>query len=72
MKQRVLSGVVLTLFAAAVILFDRVFPLALNIAVGLISAAAVEELARALGLQRKWFLYAPSLLAAAAAPFCND
>lgn len=72
MKQRVLSGVVLTLFAAAIIVFDQVFPLALNIAVGFISAAAVEELARALELQRKWFLYAPSLLAAAAAPFCGD
>lgn len=71
MKQRVLSGVVLTLFAAAIVVFDQIFPLALNIAVALISAAAVDELARALGLQRKWFLYGPSLLAAAAVPFCD-
>ena len=40
MKQRVLSGVVLTLFAAAIVVFDQIFPLALNIAVALISAAA--------------------------------
>ncbi|WP_322169923.1 phosphatidate cytidylyltransferase [Acutalibacter caecimuris] len=72
MKQRVLSGVVLTLFAAAIVVFDQIFPLALNIAVALISAAAVEELARALELQRKWFLYMPSLAAAAVVPFCKD
>ncbi|WP_243111212.1 phosphatidate cytidylyltransferase [Acutalibacter sp. 1XD8-33] len=70
--QRVLSGIVLGLFAVAVIVFDRIFPLALNIAVALISLAAVEELARALGLQRKWFLYLPSLAASAVVPFCSD
>ncbi len=72
MKQRVLSGVILTAFLAAIVVFDRIFPLALNIAVALISAAAVEELGRALGLQRKWFLIAPSLVAAAAVPFCSE
>lgn len=71
MKQRVISGAVLTAFMVAIVVFDQIFPLALNIAVGLISAAAVEELARALGLQRKWFLYMPSLAAAAAVPFCD-
>ncbi len=72
MKQRVLSGVVLTLFAAAIVVFDQIFPLALNIAVALISLMAVDELARALELQRKWFLYMPSLAAAAALPFCAE
>ena len=72
MKQRVISGAVLTAFLAAIVVFDRIFPLALNIAVGLVSVAAVEELAKALDLQRKWFLYLPSLAAAAAAPFCES
>lgn len=72
MKQRVLSGVVLTAFLAAIVVFDKIFPLALNIAVALISLAAVDELGRALDLQRKWFLIGPSLLAAAAVPFCSQ
>lgn len=54
MKQRVLSGAILVVFFAAVIVFNRSFPLALNIVVALISATAVLELIRALGLLRKW------------------
>ena len=50
MKQRVLSGAILVVFFAAVIVFNRSFPLALNIVVALISATAVLELIRALGL----------------------
>lgn len=69
--QRVLSGVVLALFLIAIVVFDQIFPLALNIAVAIISLAAVDELVRALGLQRKWFLYVPSMAAAAAMPFCG-
>lgn len=69
--QRVLSGAVLTLFLIAVVVFDQIFPLALNIAVAVVSLAAVDELVRALELQRKWFLYMPSLAAAAVIPFCN-
>ena len=53
MKQRVLSGAILVVFFAAVIVFNRSFPLALNIVVALISATAVLELIRALGLLRK-------------------
>ena len=71
MKQRILSGAILVLFCAAVVVFNQSFPLALTIVVALISAAAVFELVKALGLTRKWFLCAPSLLAAAAIPFCN-
>ena len=48
MKQRVISGAVLTAFLAAIVVFDRIFPLALNIAVGLVSLAAVEELENAI------------------------
>lgn len=56
MKQRILSGAVLVAFFAAIIVFNQSFPLALNIAVALISAASIFELTKALGLARKWFL----------------
>lgn len=71
MKQRILSGAILVLFFAAVIVFNRSFPLALTIAVALISAAAVAELIKALGVTRKWFLAGPSLITAAVIPFCD-
>lgn len=72
MKQRVMSGVIIGSFLAAVVVFDGIFPLALNIAVALVSAAAVAELGKALGLERKWFLFLPSLIAAVAVPFCDQ
>ena len=72
MKQRILSGAILVLFFAAIVLFNQSFPLALNIVVALISVTAVFELVKALGLGRKWFLAAPALLAAALVPFCKD
>ena len=71
MKQRILSDAVLVAFFAAIIVFNQSFPLALNIAVALISAASIFELTKALGLARKWFLVVPSLAAAAAVPFCG-
>jgi len=71
MVQRVLSGIVLAVFMVAIVVFDQIFPLALNIAVAVISLAAVHELATALWLQKKWFLFLPSLAAAAVVPFCN-
>lgn len=72
MKQRILSGAVLVLFFAAIILFNQSFPLALNIVVALISAAAVFELTKALGLGGKWFLFLPAVATAAAVPFCSE
>ena len=71
MKQRILSGAILALFFAAIVLFNQSFPLALNIVVALISVTAVFELVKALGLARKWFLAAPALAAAALVPFCK-
>ena len=71
MKQRVLSGIVLALFLGAVVVCNGIFPLALNIAAAIISLAAVDEVGKALGLRRKWFLFMPSLAAAAAVPFCG-
>ena len=72
MRQRILSGAVLVLFFAALVVFNRSFPLGLNIVVALISATSVFELVKALDLSRKWFLCGPSLLTAAAVPFCNN
>ncbi len=71
MKQRVLSGTILVVFLAAVIVFDQSFPLALNIAVALIAAAAAYEIGKAVGLEKEPALFLPSLAAAAAVPFCN-
>lgn len=71
MKQRIISGAVLILFCAAIIVFGTSFPLALNIAVGLISFACLYELIKAMELQKKWFLSLPALLAAAAVPFAG-
>lgn len=69
MKQRIISGAVLILFCAAIIVFGSSFPLALNLAVAIISLACVYELIKAMGLEKKWFLSLPALLAAAAVPF---
>ena len=41
MKDRVLSGVTLVAFFMAIVVFNRSFPLALNIAIAFISALAV-------------------------------
>ena len=71
MRQRILSGAVLVLFVAAVVVFNSSFPLGLNLVVALVSGAAVFELVKALGLSRKWFLCGPSLVTAAAIPFCS-
>ena len=43
MKDRVFSGASVVIFFLAIIVFNRSFPLALNIAVALISALAVYE-----------------------------
>ena len=43
MKQRILSGAILALFFAAIVLFNQSFPLALNIVLALISGTAVFE-----------------------------
>lgn len=69
MKQRIVSGAVLVVFVAAITLFDKLFPLALNIAVALISAAATFELAKALGMEKKSVFLLSSMITAALAPF---
>lgn len=68
MKQRILSGAILIIFLAAVVVFNRSFPMALNIAVALISLLAVHELIKAMGMHHRYFLVGPSILTAAAVP----
>lgn len=46
MKDRVLSGVTLVAFFMAIVVFNRSFPLALNIAIAFISALAVLKSSR--------------------------
>lgn len=72
MKQRVLSGVLLAVLFLAIVVFNQSFPLALNIVAAAISAIAVFELAKALGLEKKWFLLLPALATAAAVPFSGE
>lgn len=61
MKNRVISGFVLVLFLAAVVVFNVGFPPALNIAIALISMLAVHEIIQALGVSKQYFLVIPSL-----------
>ena len=69
MKDRIISGVLLVAFFLAIVIFNTSFPLALNIAIALISAVSVFEVLKALGLDRKLFVMVPSMLAAFAVQF---
>lgn len=71
MKQRIISGAVLILFCAAVVLFDQSVPVLLNIVVGVISTACVFELLKAMELLRTWQLSSAALLLSFAVPFCT-
>lgn len=70
-KQRILSGAVIILFAAAIVLFNESFPMGLNIAIVLIAGVSIWELLTALGIQKKLFLVWPSLTAAVLIPFAS-
>ena len=69
LKSRVISASILILFIAAVVVFNDIFPLALNIAVAAISFLGVIEIVKALGLSQKLVLLLPSLAFAAITPF---
>lgn len=71
MKDRVFSGVILVVFLLAIVVFNKSFPLALNIAIALISAVAVYEVIKAIGLDRRWYIIIPSVLAAIVVQFVN-
>lgn len=69
MKDRVFSGVVLVAFLMAIVLFNTSFPLALNIAVGFISAVSVYEVIKAIGLGGRWYVIVPSMITALVVQF---
>lgn len=69
MKDRVLSGFILVVFFLAIIVFNHSFPLALNIAIALISAVAVYEIIKALGLSSRWYITLPSVVTAIVVQF---
>lgn len=69
MVTRILSGAILVLFVAAIVVFNSSFPLALNIVVAVISSWAVMELFGAMGMAKRYTFLVPSLLCAVALPF---
>jgi phosphatidate cytidylyltransferase len=69
LKARTASAFTLTFFLTAIVIFNSLFPLALNIAIALVSVLAVYEIISALGLAKKIILLIPSLIFAAALPF---
>ncbi len=68
MKARIISGTALVVLFAAIVIFNNSFPLALNIAVALISVARIRN-HPGIGLSQKVVLVLPSLLFAAVLPF---
>ncbi len=69
MKTRIFSGLILALFFIAIVVFNSSFPVALNIAIAIISVLCVHELVKVSGLTHHWALHIPSLVVAALIPF---
>lgn len=69
MKARLTSAATIIIFFAAIVLFNGSFPVALNIAIALISVLSVYEIISALGLSKNYILLVPSILFAAVLPF---
>ena len=65
MKSRVASGAALVAFLLAIVIFNQIFPLALNIAIALISVMGVVEIISALGMSKNYILMIPSVAFAA-------
>ena len=72
MKNRVLSGVVLISFIVAIVCFNDTFPMALNIALALVSVLGVWEIISALGMAKNYILTVPSLLFAVMLPLFQE
>ena len=72
MRTRVTSGTALVIFLAAIVLFNSSFPLALNMAIALVSVLADYEIISALGVAKNYALLIPSLLFSAVLPFITD
>lgn len=71
MKDRIFSGFILVIFFLAIVVFNRSFPLALNIVIALIAALAVYEVIKALGLANRWYIVVPSMVTAVLVQFCD-
>lgn len=72
MKNRITSAVTIIFFFTAIVLFNRTFPIALNIAIALISVLAVFEIISALGLSKNVILLVPSIIFSAVLPFIEN
>ncbi len=59
MKNRVLSGAVLVALMVAIVVFNSSFPMALNIAISLVSVLAVTEIITAIGMAKNYVLMVP-------------
>lgn len=68
MKARLTSAVTLVFFLAAIVVFNASYPIALNLAIALISVLAVYEIITALGLAKNYVLLFSSLLLSATIP----
>lgn len=68
MKARLTSAVTLVFFLAAIVVFNASYPIALNLAIALISVLAVYEIITALGLAKNYILLLSSLLLSATIP----
>jgi phosphatidate cytidylyltransferase len=69
LKERITSAITIIFFFAAIVLFNGTFPIALNIAIALISVLSVYEIISALGLSKNLILLIPSILFSAILPF---
>lgn len=71
MRTRITSGAIILSFIAAVIIFNKSFPIALNIVIALVSAVCVNEIVTALGLSKKYILSIPSIIFAVLLPLMH-
>ena len=58
----------MVVFLLAIVLFNQMFPLALNLAIALISVMGVVEIISALGMSKNYILLIPSVVFAAVLP----
>lgn len=72
MRDRITSAVTIIFFFAAIVLFNNSFPMALNLAIALISVLSVYEIISALGLSKNYILLVPSIVFSAVLPFIEQ
>lgn len=71
MRDRVISGFTLVFLLAAIVVFNQSFPIALNIAIALVSVLGVYEIISAIGCTRNYILIISSLAFAGVFPFLS-